>query len=65
MSNMSYCRYRNTLEDLQDCQNYMEDTEELDWEEARARKWLIKMCVAIAEDYGHEIHKEIIVNNMN
>lgn len=51
MSNMSYCRFRNTLEDLQDCEENMADTDELSDDEARARKRLIALCMKIAEDY--------------
>lgn len=49
MSNMSYCRFRNTLNDMFDCKkNIGEALESLD--EARARVRLIKMCKEISED---------------
>lgn len=47
MSNMSYCRFRNTLNDLDDCTEYM--TETVSEEETRARKRLLKICKEIAE----------------
>lgn len=50
MSNMSYCRFRNTLSDLRDCQNNLDDTDDLSREERRARWELIKLCRDIAED---------------
>jgi hypothetical protein len=57
MANMSYCRFQNTLADLRDCQEAMENESDkkLSAEEARARKRLIKRCVQIAEDFGHEV----------
>ena len=38
MGNMSYCRFANTLADLQDCYENIEDTDNLDPEEASARE---------------------------
>lgn len=49
MANMSYCRFRNTLQDLRDCYESMEDT--LSQEEKRARYSLLKLCSQIADDY--------------
>jgi hypothetical protein len=53
MANMSYCRFQNTLRDLQDCfDNWVyvasddEDTRELD-----AQKEMYKLCKKIVEDY--------------
>ena len=53
MSNMSYCRFRNTLEDLQDCYDNMDDSDMSD-EEKRARKRLIELCCEIAENCADE-----------
>lgn len=53
MANMSYCRFRNTLDDLRDCQEHMDDRDLSD-EERRARKGLLRICVEIASDYGEE-----------
>ena len=51
MSNMSYCRFRNTLEDLEDCyQNWEHPEDENNEEELKARKRLLKLCEKIAED---------------
>ena len=50
MSNMAYCRFRNTLEDLRDCAEHLED--ELPDEESAARDRLIKICAEIAADCG-------------
>lgn len=53
MSNMSYCRFINTLHDLNDCYENMD--EELSEEEAKARKRLIRLCRDIADDYRWEV----------
>lgn len=49
MANMSYCRFRNTLEDLRDCYENMD--EDLSAEEKAARFKLLKLCDQIAGDY--------------
>lgn len=53
MGNMSYCRFQNTLGDLQDCYDSM--GEELSAEEERARKRLIKLCGNIWHDHADEV----------
>lgn len=54
MSNMHYCRFQNTLSDLEDCYESWDDTPEKDLslEEQKARKRLIKVCENIASEYG-------------
>ena len=54
MPNMSYCRFSNTLGDLQDCYDHMDD-EIKNEAEQRARKRLIKLARSIANDYGDEV----------
>ena len=53
MANMSYCRFQNTLHDLQDCANALEDMTEtgtdLSANELRARDRLIDLCKDIAD----------------
>ena len=56
MGNMSYCRFRNTLNDLRDCyetmvEEWYELDKEINREEYRARKQLIELCVTITEDF--------------
>ena len=51
MANMSYVRFSNTLADLRDCYNNMDD-DDLSDEEAKARERLIKLCAKIAEEYN-------------
>lgn len=55
MSNMNYCRFQNTLEDLQDCYEHLRDYYPFTEEEKRARMALILMCVKIAAGYEKEL----------
>lgn len=43
MSNMSYCRFQNTVSDLADCRDHIND-DDLSDDEKRARKTLISVC---------------------
>jgi hypothetical protein len=52
MSNMSYCRFTNTVEDLQDCEDNLFD--EVSPEEHKKRMVLIKICKRIAESFEGE-----------
>jgi hypothetical protein len=51
MANMSYCRFRNSLEDLRDCYDNMDDND-MSEEEKQARKRLIQLCREIADNYA-------------
>ncbi|MBU0777756.1 hypothetical protein KKF82_05820 [Patescibacteria group bacterium] len=53
MSNMGYCRFRNTLSDLQDCYEHIEERD-LSEEEERAKESLIDLCQQIGDDYGED-----------
>ena len=55
--NMSYCRFQNTVTDLQDCYDNWEETadDDLSEEETRARTRLLKLCREIAECYGEQV----------
>jgi hypothetical protein len=58
MANMSYCRFRNTLQDLQDCFDTLNDGLDLDdlsHEEKKAMIELIELSQRIGEDYEHLI----------
>lgn len=56
MSNMSYCRFRNTLGDLRDCRDALEeiggDLSELSADEQKAATALIKLCLTISDAFG-------------
>lgn len=60
MANMSYCRFRNTLSDLNDCESALDsfinnDENTISSEEERSKaKKLIELCVYIAENYTAE-----------
>jgi len=61
MSNMSYCRFRNTLPDLRDCYEAMGDKspDEMDnFDEQLARWHLVRLCQSIVADYGEEADAE-------
>ena len=60
MANMSYCRFHNTLADLNDCESALnafinndENTIESKEERSNAKK-LIELCSYIAENYTAE-----------
>ena len=53
MANMDYCRFRNTISDLRDCYDHMDDTD-LSPEEDKARKRLLRLCNQITSDYEYE-----------
>ena len=55
MSNLSYCRFQNTLEDLRDCEENI-DMRNLSYDENIARIDLIKICKDIARHY-EDIYK--------
>lgn len=50
---MSYCRFINTLQDLRDCYDHMNDDNDdgMSDEEKRAKKGLIDLCKEIACDF--------------
>jgi hypothetical protein len=58
MTNMSYCRFNNTLGDLRDCEEHMRDKlstgrhEESYDSEFTKRQKLIEACIRIASEYG-------------
>jgi hypothetical protein len=59
MSNMSYCRYRNTLEDLIDCYDHLfEDISSV--EERVARNRLIITCANIVSNFDDQELDEIV-----
>jgi hypothetical protein len=61
MPNMSYCRFQNTLSDLDDCYENMEN--ELSDDENEAKNRLIRVCADIAQDYGYEIGLVVTVDD--
>lgn len=49
--NMDYCKFENTLQDLMQCYQDM-DNLNISKEELRYRQKLIDLCIEIAECYG-------------
>lgn len=58
MANMSYCRFENTLDDLQDCFDHLH--EELSESENRCRKALVELCRSIVEQADEANLDELI-----
>lgn len=54
--NRAYCRFRNTLEALGECEDHM--IERLEPEEERARKKLVALCKSIADDHAEDDEEE-------
>lgn len=52
MSNMSYCRFRNTLAAMRDCHDHMDD--DCVAAESAAREQLIELCKQIVEEQQRE-----------
>ncbi len=60
MANMSYCRWENTLNDLRDCAEYVNDPLPLSGSEARARAALLELAAYMLEEVGVTIdHREL------
>ena len=61
MSNMSYCRFRNTLYDLQDCTNAIESgeltDEGIDSSELSALMEMRDLCDYFVENLSEEINE--------
>jgi len=55
MANMSYCRFRNTIKDLFDCYEHLDEIDDLVEGEEDARIQLIQLCCEIAEEYGEDV----------
>ena len=53
MANMSYCRFQNTLLDLQDCAANMNDID-LSEDEQRAKRQLLELCKYLTEEFPLE-----------
>lgn len=51
MSNMSYCRFENTVSDLLDCRGHINDKLTGDYEPI-ARQRLVELCASVLEDLG-------------
>ena len=57
MTSMSYCRFQNTLRDLNECVEYL-DKKGLSPDEETARRLLLILCRQITEDYEAEAERD-------
>ena len=60
MSNMSYCRFENTLADLQDCSENLRN--KLSDREKKARQQLVELCGYILEELGADIDNNEVMD---
>ena len=51
MSNMSYCRFQNTLSDLRDCEEALDEDAKLSESEEHAKQELLRLCERLVQDY--------------
>lgn len=54
MANMSYCRFENTLSDLEDCRDALDRGDSLSKREAGKAKALIDLCREISDNYDSD-----------
>lgn len=54
MANMSYCRFHNTLKDLEDCRDALDSGEISSQEEKKKAKALVELCKEIADNYDED-----------
>ena len=55
MSNMSYCRFENTYNDLLDCAGALEQRDELSSSEKEYRERMLHICADMLEQIGIEV----------
>jgi hypothetical protein len=60
MGNMGYCRFENTVNDMGDCIEVIDETADLSESEEKQRIKFIEACVEVALDYGHEVGRDIM-----
>ena len=62
MANMSYCRFENTLNALEDCETVLQDfppnLSDLSESEEKSCRRLINLCTRIAEDYKYLVEEK-------
>ena len=60
MTNMHYCRFHNTLVDLEQILEDIEDVDSLDEYEREARIEVLKRCADILETVGKEVGCKVV-----
>ncbi len=53
MSNMSYCRFENTLADLKDCADALDEGRTLSDSEQAAFEEMVEVCTMISKNFAH------------
>jgi hypothetical protein len=59
MSNMSYCRWQNTLSDLRDCAASLEERDSLSREERAAALATLQLCATMLEELGLSLDTDL------
>jgi hypothetical protein len=70
MANMSYCRFENTVNDMDDCINVLYDVvydgEEISDSEKSYAKRFITLCKKVAEEFDNNcLDKDSLSNDSN
>ena len=64
MANMSYCRFENTLRDLQDCEyaldNIYDEVGEMSDRERNSMLAFVKLCKTISDNWDEDTVEDII-----
>ena len=54
MANMSYCRFHNTYNDLQDCKEALDNGDISSESEKKKAKALVELCKEIVDNYDED-----------
>lgn len=63
MSNMAYCRFHNTVNDLEDCKEALENENISSTSEKKSAKALIQLCREIADSFDDDYVDSIITDD--
>lgn len=63
MANMSYCRFHNTVNDLEDCKEALENENIESADEKKKAKALIQLCREIADSFDDDYVDSIVTDD--
>ena len=63
MGNMAYCRFRNTVKDLEECKEALENEDIESAEEKKKAKALIELCREIANSFDDDYVDSIVTDD--
>ena len=63
MANMSYCRFHNTVNDLEDCKEALENENIESVDEKKKAKALIQLCREIADSFDDDYVDSIVTDD--